>query len=136
MNLDPLIRIYPQEPWPRPASASAVRGVEERFDLVLPDELRAFYLAHDGTPGHCDVDHGWMRIWALSEWEPPPEGCRHAAMFADYGISSDEYFFEGARESPTFCAVFVCGANVPRQVAANFSEFIALIVAGDTGRLW
>lgn len=53
--------------WPAPATADALAEAERRLDRALPEDLRAFYLHHDGFP--------ILQLGAVSELAPvvPPQ---------------------------------------------------------------
>ena len=42
---------------------------ERRMGITLLDDFRSFYRLLNGTGCPTDPDQGWVRFWALEEWE-------------------------------------------------------------------
>lgn len=140
--LERVYRIFPKGAWPGPATASALARVESRLGVAIPAALRELLSQHDGTPGHSGVDHGWIRLWSVSEWSNPVHEVEPTrrfaglAFFADWGISSDEYYFDGVLQSATYGQIFVGEVARRRRIAGSFAEFLGLMLEGNTRALW
>jgi cell wall assembly regulator SMI1 len=110
--------------------------------IAIPMPLRELLSQHDGTPGHSGVDDGWIRVWSISEWSNPVHEAEPArrfvglAFFADWGISSDEYYFDGVPRSATYGQIFVGEVAARRRIAESFTEFLAFMLEGNTRALW
>jgi len=117
-----------------PASAEEISLFECRWNVSLPDDIRQFYAAMDGTGKDAQLTDDLFRIWPLSAVMPIPDlfpGPNHNdyrditdasrfLCFADYMIDSDVFALH-ADESGT--VITVCSGH--RPVAASFTDFIA-----------
>ena len=137
--LERIYPIFPAESWPGPVTAPVIARVENRLGIVIPAALRSFLTKHDGTPGHCGVDHGWIRVWSVAEWsnpvraEDPTRRLPGTAFFADWGISSDEYYFDGVPDHATYGHIYVSDG---RHIADSFTQFMAYMLNGSNAMLW
>jgi hypothetical protein len=140
--LERMYRVFPKGAWPGPATPAALARVESRLGIAIPEPLRALLSQHDGTPGHSGMDHGWIRVWSISEWSNPVHEAHPTrrfvglAFFADWGISSDEYYLDGVRQSATYGHIFVGEVVARRQIAESFSQFLTYMLEGNTRALW
>ncbi len=124
-----------------PADAMALSVVEDRFNLKLPADVRAFYSRVDGTD-MMDGSHGLITLWPLERWayldDEAPECAKRvpgdAIVFADHSLWCWAYAaqFERGSERTT---VHIVGAASDGPIAETFTEFLELILA-DSPRLY
>ncbi len=117
--------------------ASAITEFEQKYQVVMPADVRSYFLAMDGQCAQMGDD--LFRFWPLSEVRPASEGLsdddpdRLALLgyflFADYLISSWEYAvrMQGSPDAggSVYC---VAGGERDRQVAVSFTGFIGAYV--------
>jgi hypothetical protein len=111
-------------------SAEQIREFEHRYGVVLPADMRDYYLAVDGMEDIFSDEP--MGFWPLSEVKPLgeeegqyTEGNEGFFVIADYFISAHEYAIRLSARAPEGGAIIVWGEGPYRQVASSFEEFLA-----------
>lgn len=117
-------------------SDDEIAAFETKHAAMLPDDVRSFYQATNGTqvPLSAGQDHESFDFYPLSEIAPDAD-FGWALTFADYRELSWWYSFDltGAGGFGTG-AVFILGtvAREPIIAALSFDEFLELYVRGDS----
>jgi hypothetical protein len=117
--------------------AAGVARFEAAYGVRLPDDLRDYFAAVNGTGTNLDDD--LFRFWSLEEVRPVQQESRDARLscfdFADYCIDTWRYAVELPREGAGTGAVFNTGRGPPfQQVSPSFREFFELYL-GDPDSL-
>jgi hypothetical protein len=120
-------------------SLDGVRQALRFLQEALPSEVVALYERSDGTLAATPVEHGWIRLWSLSEWLPVREILKHpqysvvggAPVFADHGDASWWYALDVGSSSG---AIFIVdGLRPPRVVSRSIVAFLEDVLAdGET----
>jgi hypothetical protein len=119
-------------PYLKGNSPRAIRAVERRTGIVLPEQLRAFYSATNGlrVPGSSGADDRLFDFWPLKEV------CRVAhdptlVFFVDVSQAAWEFAIEAEgsdkRSKGAVCVV----TESPVEIAPSFAEFIDRYIAND-----
>jgi SMI1/KNR4 family protein SUKH-1 len=109
------------------ASGADIRSFEAKFNVELPDDVRAYLKRVDGMASR-DYPEDLIRFWQLNEFE-----CARASegqgavfvgwlVFADFLIDSHFYAFRAGRSSAG--EVAIGGGEELLPVASSFAEFI------------
>ncbi len=126
-----------------PATHDQLLAVEARLGIRLPDDMRDFYLAADGTRYKTDVTHGLVRFWSLAEWttvedEVPKTLDTHlhgAIVVADHLDWCWGYAADFSKSPATLPFFILGGTGTAAPVANTFSEFVRLVL-GDDPRIY
>jgi hypothetical protein len=120
-----------------PVAEANLIAFEQRWNIVLPADMREFYATMNGTgdDGETVTDY-LFRIWPLDEVRPiskmePELSPADAAIedaarylcFSDYLLNSDVYAIHAADSSRV---ISVCAGH--RQVATSFTDFVKRLV--------
>jgi SMI1 / KNR4 family (SUKH-1) len=143
--IDPLVSKWTREGIAGgPCSAEAIASFEQRENVVMPADLRAYWRALDGMkPGPKaarNVDGEGFSFWSLqrvtrldrelaaySPTTPGPEDAADFYAFADYLDWSWAYAIR--LRGPESGRVLLIGTAAPRVVAATFMDFLELYLA-------
>jgi hypothetical protein len=117
-------------------SKAQLDSFESKHGVVLPEDLRDYFLCVNGMP-HDVVDDGMIRFWMLEELQPLPQGApafsdpsyiQHPEslfLFADYSIWAHAYAIRlGSVSSLQSHEVIIIGYESPVTIAQSFSEFV------------
>jgi cell wall assembly regulator SMI1 len=121
-----------------PATSEDISGVEERFKVSLPTDVKQHYAIMNGADSWTDEHTSWMRFWPVQEWVPmssvltdeQKSKSPNAAILviADYAIECVFYVLDLQEGSTSYGAVLAIGTNEIKQVAGSFSEFVNLVI--------
>jgi hypothetical protein len=121
----------------RGASQDDIAAFEAKYGVVLPPDVRAYFIAADGTGD--DMDEGLYRFWPLAEVQPVHDvlvserftysdrfSYSDCFAFADHCINCWEYAVRLTKDAKQPAPVFrVTGGDPPgEQMTASFREFM------------
>lgn len=116
-------------------SEAELKAFEEKYGVVLPDDLRDYFRCVNGMPPDV-VDDGMMRFWMLEEIEPLKQGAPQYSdgtyvqnpetlfLFADYSIWAHAYAIRLGNEGLESNDVVIIGYESPKSIANSFSRFV------------
>jgi hypothetical protein len=122
---------------PRGASANEIGAFEAKYGVVLPPDVREYFIAANGTGD--DMDEGLYRFWPLSEVQPVhdvlvserftyPDRFAYpdCFAFADHCINCWDYAVRLTNDPTQPAPVCrVTGSEQPgEQMASSFREFM------------
>lgn len=106
-----------------------IAAFEAKYSVVLPQDVREYFSAADGTGD--DMDEGLYRFWPLADVQPVQETSDRIAnpdcfAFADHCINCWNYAVRLTKDAAHLAPVFrVTGCETPgEQMAASFREFM------------
>ena len=126
-------------------SKAQLDSFESKHRIVLPEDLRDYFLCVNGMP-HDVIDDGMIRFWMLEEIQPLPQGApafsdpsyiqhpESVFLFADYSIWAHAYAIRLGSVSLHSHEVVIIGYKSPVTIAQCFSEFVDLYL-GNNDRL-
>jgi hypothetical protein len=118
-------------------SKAQLDSFESKHGVVLPEDLRDYFLCVNGMPDG-EVDDGMIRFWMLEELQPLTQGApaysdasyiQHPEslfLFADYSIWAHAYAIRLGSASLQSHEVVIIGSESPVTIAQSFSEFVDL----------
>lgn len=116
-------------------SEATLKSFEEKYGIVLPEDLRDYFLSVNGMPPEI-VDDAFIRFWMLEEVEPLPQGAPDFSnpqyiqapdsifLFADYSIWAHAYAIRLTKTAAESNKVFIIGHDSPVLISNSFSEFV------------
>ena len=116
-------------------SEAELKAFEQKYGVVLPDDLRDYFRCVNGMPPDV-VDDGMMRFWMLEEIEPLPQGAPQYSdgtyvqnpetlfLFADYSIWAHAYAIRLGKRALESNEVVIIGYESPKSVSESFSRFV------------
>jgi len=120
-------------------SADAIAAFQSKYHVILPTDVRDYFMATDGTGD--DSDDEMYRFWPLAEVKPVHDelgDTQHGSyrdrfaypdcfVFADYCIWCWAYAFKLTDDPTQPAPVFRVTASDPpgEQMASSFREFMA-----------
>lgn len=116
-------------------SEAAISSIEAKYGVVVPDDLRDYFLCVDGMPPDV-VDDAMIRFWMLDEIKPLPQGApaysdstyiqnpESLFLFADYSIWAHAYAIRLTKKPTESNEVFIIGRDSPILLCKSFSEFV------------
>jgi hypothetical protein len=120
------------------ASEVELREFEGKYNVLLPDDLKDYFLTVDGS----DLDENVIEFLRLAEvvplsqtWSHKPEADSYF-VFADYSISCHVYAIRLTKDLTLGNPVFIAYDENPKQIADSFSEFVQGYLADDYGVLF
>ena len=124
----------------RGASEAELREFEQKYNVLLPADLKDYFLTIDGF-----ADSGWdenyitflplEEIVPLSqEWSRKPETNSYF-IFADFSISCCVYAIHLTNDLILGNPVFIACDENPEQIAGSFSEFVQAYLTDDNSVL-
>jgi hypothetical protein len=126
-------------------SEASLAAFEAEFNVLLPSDLRDYFLAMNGMPDEV-TDDDLNRFWMLEELTTLPTGAPDYArenyidnpeslfLFADYSIWAHAYAIRLGSVSLQSHEVVIIGYKSPVTIAQSFSEFVDLYLT-DNDRL-
>jgi hypothetical protein len=123
-----------------PASLEAIRAFESKYNVVVPDDMRAYFLAVDGMQD--ELDPGMNRFWPLEMVKPVEEELseRHkdrlaypgCFVFVDHCIWCLAWAVRLSKESSSGPVVQVTASEIPgRQIAPSFTAFVEMYLGNQ-----
>jgi len=122
-------------------SSTNIAAFESKYGVVIPADVRAYFIAADGTGD--DMDDGLYRFWPLTEVQPVHEvlvsdrfeysdrySYPDCFVFGDHCINCWDYALRLTTDPLQPAPVFrVTGGNPPgEQMATSFREFMTRYV--------
>jgi hypothetical protein len=116
-------------------SKAQLESFESKHCVVLPEDLRDYFLCVNGMPPDV-VDDGMIRFWMLEELQPLTQGApaysdgsyiQHPEslfLFADYSIWAHAYAIRLGSVSSQSHEVVIIGSESPVTIAQCFTEFV------------
>jgi hypothetical protein len=116
-------------------SEAVLTSFEKKYAVVLPEDLRDYFLCVDGMPPEI-VDDGFIRFWTLEEVVPLPQGAPDYSnpqyiqgsdsifLFADYSMWAHAYAIRLTKAPTESNEVFVIGRDLPSLISNSFSQFV------------
>ena len=116
------------------ADEAALRRFESHYRVMLPSDMRRYFLHVDGmAEDEMDPVHH-VRFWSVQELQPVPDAFedpvyqeqvfRDFYIFADYSLWAHAYAIRLADMVTLRHGVCIVGGEAPRTVAGSFAEFI------------
>jgi SMI1 / KNR4 family (SUKH-1) len=116
-----------------PASAGDLAGFEQRFEVMLPDDVIDCYQHMNGSDDYTHQSAGWLRFWPIEEWKPVWEELPAAPFVwdeplsesfacADHGISA--WFFAIDLDPTRLGRIYSLVPHASVIVSFSFSEFV------------
>ena len=108
---------------------------EGEFGVVLPQDLRGYFLCVNGMPPEV-VDDGMIRFWTLGEVKPLRQAApdysdsryikspESVFLFSDYSMWAHAYAIRLGRIPMEHNEVVIIGYKSPMRVANSFSNFV------------
>jgi hypothetical protein len=116
-------------------SKAQLDSFESKHRVVLPEDLRDYFLCVNGMPQDV-LDDGMIRFWMLEELQPLSQGppafrdpsyIRNPEtlfLFADYSLWAHAYAIRLESNSVQLNQVVIIGYESPVTVSKSFSEFV------------
>jgi hypothetical protein len=116
-------------------SEAELKAFEEKYGVVLPDDLHDYFRCVNGMPPDV-VDDGMMRFWMLEEIEPLPQGAPQYSdgtyvqnpetlfLFADYSLWAHAYAIRLEKRPLESSEVIIIGYESPKSISDSFSRFV------------
>jgi SMI1 / KNR4 family (SUKH-1) len=123
-----------------PATEGELLAAERRLGLELLSGVREFYLRANGTLDSTSPEHGWTRIWPVSEWStvtettgsPIYDNIASLPILADHCAESWWYAMELRPGNSDAGAIYIVdGLRPGRIVGFSFEEFVAKVIQND-----
>ena len=124
-------------------SADAVAAFESKYHVVLPHDVREYFLTVDGTGDHM-TEEWCYRFWPLADVKPVLEeldsrnsdrfSYPDCFVFADHLISTWDYAVKLTQDPNQSAPVFRVYGTYPtgEQMSDSFREFMSRYAAEDT----
>ena len=112
-----------------------LEAFEDRFRVVLPADMRDFYLTMNGVPADT-TDEELIRFWTLEEVKPisseapafaTPDYINNAEslfVFADYSLWAHAYAIRLDSYQLDRNEIFIIGGDYPLLLFRSFSELV------------
>lgn len=116
-------------------SEIALATFEKKFGVILPADLRNYFLTVNGMPEGV-TDDEMIRFWMLEEVKALPDGAADYAsqdyvdnpeslfLFADYSLWAHAYAIRLSASPLTENSIFIIGGDYPILLFRSFSELI------------
>ena len=121
-------------------SADFLADFERRFGVVLPHDMRDYFLAVNGMQEDV-TDDEMLRFWPLEEVKPLPSGAPGYAtadyidtpesifLFADYSLWAHAYAIRLSASELSKNEIFIIGGDYPILLFQSFSELVESYLA-------
>ena len=129
----------------RGASETELRGFEQKYNVLLPDDLKDYFSAVDGFDGSVNwmTDENVITFLPLAEVLPSsqtwaleiPDADSYFA-FADFSLACHVYMIRLRNDLSLGNPVFIARDEKPKQIASSFAEFVRGYLADDYGVLF
>lgn len=122
---------------PHGATANEIAAFEAKYGVVLPPDVREYFIAANGTGN--DMDEGLYRFWPLAEVQPVHDilvsprfiypdrfAYPNCFAFADHSINCCDYALRLTDDPTQPAPVFRVTGSDPlgEQMASSFREFM------------
>ena len=125
-----------------PASLAEIQAFEQRFAVVLPEDLRDYFrilngmeIGHDGS-----MDNEMISFWRLADVERDraerPLNPTNLFAFGDWSIDCCTYAIALGADREANTPVFLLCDEKPLRVAESFSDFVAAYLRNDPRALY
>ena len=116
-------------------STAALESFEKDNDVILPGDLRDYFLSVNGMLAEA-TDDVLFRFWMLEEIRSLPEGAPDYAdpryienpeslfLFADFSLWAHAYAVRLTDTQPKTNEIFLIGSDSPILLFQSFSEFV------------
>ncbi|HKB65781.1 MAG TPA: SMI1/KNR4 family protein [Pyrinomonadaceae bacterium] len=116
-------------------SEARLKAFEEKYSVVLPDDLRDYFRCVNGMAPD-EVDDGMIRFWMLEEIEPLPQSAPQYSdgtyvqnpetlfLFADYSLWAHAYAIHLENTELESNEVIIIGYESPKLISDSFSKFV------------
>jgi hypothetical protein len=116
-------------------SEAELEAFEEKYGVVLPDDLRDYFRCVNGMPPDV-VDDGMIRFWMLEEMKPLPQSAPQYSdgtyvqnpetlfLFADYSLWAHAYAIRLGKRALESNEVIIIGYESPKSISDSFSRFV------------
>lgn len=134
----------------RGASETELRQFEEKYNVVLPDDLKDYFATVDGFED-SDSDENLFtflpsaevvpldEFWLDESWSTGTFDAKSYFVFVDYFISAHVYAIRLTNDlslGNPIVTNYVKPNEDPIQIASSFSEFVQGYLANDNGVLF
>jgi hypothetical protein len=121
----------------RGASENELREFEQKYNVLLPDDLKDYFSTVDGF-ADWGCDENVITFLPLAEILPSsktwtlevPDADSYFA-FADYSIKCHFYMIRLRNDLSLGNSIFIAYDRKPEQIAGSFSEFVEGYLADD-----
>lgn len=129
----------------RGASETELREFEQKYNVLLPDDLKDYFATADGFDGSVNWMTGENVITFLPSAEVLPSSQTWALevpdadsyfAFADFSLSCHVYMIRLRNDLSLGNPVFIARDSNPEQIASSFTEFVRGYLADDYGVLF
>ena len=129
----------------RGASELELREFEDKYNVLLPDDLKDYFSTVDGFDGSVNwmTDENAITFLPLAEvlpsnktWALETPDADSYFMFADFSLLCHVYMIRLRNDLSLGNPVFIARDEKPEQIAGSFSEFVRGYLADDYGVLF
>jgi hypothetical protein len=126
------------------ASEAQIEAFETKYQVIFPDDLRAYFLHVNGMTGLLDggidsngfyflplnqIVSGRDELIRVSCHRPIPPGLKYYFIFVDYFQWSWTYAIRLSPDKNVRNSVRIVGGNSDDEIACSFTEFVDLYIA-------
>ena len=124
----------------RGASEVELREFEDKYNVLLPDDLKDYFATVDGFDGSVSwmTDENAITFLPLAEvlpssktWALETPDADSYFMFADFSLLCHVYMIRLRNDLSLGNPVFIARDVKPKQIAGSFSEFVQGYLADD-----
>ena len=124
----------------RSASETELREFEQKYNILMPDDLRDYFATVDGFDGSVIwmTDENVITFLLLAEvlpssktWALETPDADSYFVFADFSLSCHVYMIRLRKDLSLGSPVFIARDEKPEQIAGSFSEFVRGYLADD-----
>jgi hypothetical protein len=134
-----VVALVPRASARPPATARELAAVQRALGVSLPEDVVEFYSVCDGFDEPTDLDHGWIQLWRLADWQSISKVCSAAPrstpepiVIADHSLNCWWYALDlGQSIEGRIPIVLVDGMREPYPVFESFSGFLRAILEDD-----
>ena len=127
----------------RGAGADQIDAFERRYQVTMPDDLRAYFCTLNGLEAgqHGEMVDEFMSFWNLDQVRSVAEELecidgRDLFVFADHSLWAHAYAIRLSMSPHVGGEVYLVGGRNPLRVAASFDAFLRGYLANDLAMLF